>query len=57
MPRPVAFQMASLSKDFGGGGAGGDVGSSDVTVRTYFPETWIWQLSQVGSVKNLVSAK
>ncbi|XP_026066431.1 alpha-2-macroglobulin-like protein 1 [Carassius auratus] len=48
-PGPVAFQMASLSKDIGGEGAGGDVGSSDVTVRTYFPETWIWQLSQVGN--------
>ncbi|KTG04782.1 hypothetical protein cypCar_00047074 [Cyprinus carpio] len=32
----------------GGGDAGGDVGSFDVTVRTYFPETWIWQLAQVG---------
>ncbi|XP_026080573.1 alpha-2-macroglobulin-like protein 1 [Carassius auratus] len=34
----------------GSGGAGGD-GSSpfDITIRTYFPETWIWQLSQVGN--------
>ncbi|XP_026110622.1 alpha-2-macroglobulin-like [Carassius auratus] len=30
--------------------AGGDDRSSiDVTVRTYFPETWIWQLAQVGN--------
>ncbi|KAL0163203.1 hypothetical protein M9458_042599, partial [Cirrhinus mrigala] len=29
--------------------AGGESSSSfDVTIRTYFPETWIWQLAQVG---------
>ncbi|XP_067280946.1 alpha-2-macroglobulin-like protein 1 [Pseudorasbora parva] len=27
----------------------GDTSSFDVTVRTYFPETWIWQLAQVGA--------
>ncbi|XP_017210396.2 pregnancy zone protein isoform X5 [Danio rerio] len=29
---------------------GGDSGSSavDVTIRTFFPETWIWQLANVG---------
>jgi len=32
---------------------GGDTSSSDVTVRTYFPETWIWQLAQVGYVKHI----
>ncbi|XP_067293407.1 alpha-2-macroglobulin-like protein 1 [Pseudorasbora parva] len=29
--------------------AGGDASSSDVTIRTYFPETWFWQLAQVGA--------
>ncbi|XP_056097146.1 alpha-2-macroglobulin-P-like [Rhinichthys klamathensis goyatoka] len=29
--------------------AGGDTSSFDVTVRTYFPETWFWQLAQVGA--------
>ncbi|CAM4320863.1 unnamed protein product [Leuciscus chuanchicus] len=28
--------------------AEGDTSSFDVTIRTYFPETWIWQLAQVG---------
>ncbi|TRY85172.1 hypothetical protein DNTS_006359 [Danionella cerebrum] len=28
---------------------GGASSSTDVTVRTYFPETWIWQLAQVGT--------
>ncbi|KAG1931636.1 pregnancy zone protein [Pimephales promelas] len=28
--------------------AEGDIFSFDVTVRTYFPETWFWQLAQVG---------
>ncbi|XP_077053726.1 alpha-2-macroglobulin-like protein 1 [Siphateles boraxobius] len=28
--------------------AGGDTSSAEVTVRTYFPETWFWQLAQVG---------
>ncbi|ROI15093.1 Alpha-2-macroglobulin [Anabarilius grahami] len=28
--------------------AGGETSSFEVTVRTYFPETWIWQLAQVG---------
>ncbi|ROI16514.1 Alpha-2-macroglobulin [Anabarilius grahami] len=27
----------------------GDSSSVEVTVRTYFPETWIWQLSEVGA--------
>ncbi|CAM4547116.1 unnamed protein product [Leuciscus chuanchicus] len=31
------------------GSAGGDTSSFDVTVRTYFPETWFWQLAQVGA--------
>ncbi|XP_016386639.1 alpha-2-macroglobulin-like isoform X2 [Sinocyclocheilus rhinocerous] len=26
----------------------GDSSSFDMTIRTYFPETWIWQLTQVG---------
>ncbi|XP_056304777.1 LOW QUALITY PROTEIN: alpha-2-macroglobulin-like protein 1 [Danio aesculapii] len=34
---PVPLAMA---------GAGGS--SADVTIRTYFPETWIWQLALVG---------
>jgi len=28
-----------------------------VTVRSYFPETWLWQLVQVGLVKHLVPSK
>uniref|UniRef100_A0A9J8CVP7 Alpha-2-macroglobulin-like n=1 Tax=Cyprinus carpio carpio TaxID=630221 RepID=A0A9J8CVP7_CYPCA len=48
---PFVFEMAAapVGVAFGGGDAGGDVGSFDVTVRTYFPETWIWQLAQVGN--------
>ncbi|ROL53126.1 Alpha-2-macroglobulin-like protein 1 [Anabarilius grahami] len=30
-------------------GSAGDEGTLKVTVRTYFPETWIWQLVQVGA--------
>ncbi|XP_016105537.1 alpha-2-macroglobulin-like isoform X2 [Sinocyclocheilus grahami] len=44
---PEAFAVAAAPV---GEGAGGDGSSSfDVTVRTYFPETWIWQLAQVGN--------
>ncbi|CAM4320983.1 unnamed protein product [Leuciscus chuanchicus] len=40
-PDAVAFQAA--------GSSGGDASSFEVTVRTYFPETWLWQLAQVGN--------
>ncbi|ROJ08811.1 Pregnancy zone protein [Anabarilius grahami] len=30
-------------------GSDGDKHSVEVTVRSYFPETWIWQLAQVGA--------
>ncbi|XP_051744963.1 alpha-2-macroglobulin-like [Ctenopharyngodon idella] len=47
--RPVAFAMAEMAPAAVGESAGGDQSSSfDVTVRTDFPETWIWQLTQVG---------
>lgn len=39
---PVAFARGESSSSF------------DVTIRTYFPETWIWQLAQVGLVKHLL---
>ncbi|XP_052429368.1 alpha-2-macroglobulin [Carassius gibelio] len=43
-------QGSGLGSGTEGGGAGGDGSSSfDVTIRTYFPETWIWQLAQVGN--------
>ncbi|XDV11099.1 hypothetical protein PO909_000127 [Leuciscus waleckii] len=29
--------------------AGPDTSSFEVTVRTYFPETWLWQLARVGN--------
>lgn len=45
---PVAFAMAAAPLAEGAGVES----SSDVTVRTYFPETWIWQLAQVGLVKH-----
>lgn len=35
------------------GGESSSSSSFDVTVRTYFPETWIWQLAQVGLVKHV----
>ncbi|KAF4116471.1 alpha-2-macroglobulin-like [Onychostoma macrolepis] len=42
-----AFAMAAAPM---AASAGGESSSSfDVTVRTYFPETWIWQLAQVGA--------
>uniref|UniRef100_A0A672NJ38 Alpha-2-macroglobulin-like protein 1 n=1 Tax=Sinocyclocheilus grahami TaxID=75366 RepID=A0A672NJ38_SINGR len=43
---------AGSGMDAGSGGGGGGDGSSssfEVTVRTYFPETWLWQLAQVGN--------
>ncbi|KAK2917021.1 hypothetical protein Q8A67_001395 [Cirrhinus molitorella] len=43
---PVAFAMAAAPEAESAGG--GSSPSFDVTVRTYFPETWIWQLAQVG---------
>ncbi len=49
---PVAFAMAAAPMVES---AGGESSSSfDVTIRTYFPETWIWQLAQVGLVKHLL---
>ncbi|KAL1279110.1 hypothetical protein QQF64_025783 [Cirrhinus molitorella] len=44
MRGPVAFAMAAPEAV----SAGGEGSAFDVTVRTYFPETWIWQLAQVG---------
>lgn len=32
---------------FGGGGGGGG-GSVIVTVRTFFPETWLWDMFETG---------
>ncbi len=46
---PVAFAMAAAPL---AEGAGVESSSFDVTIRTYFPETWIWQLAQVGLVKH-----
>ncbi|KAL1279111.1 hypothetical protein QQF64_025784 [Cirrhinus molitorella] len=43
---PVAFAMAAAPEAESTGGESSP--SFDVTVRTYFPETWIWQLAQVG---------
>nr|XP_009297326.1 pregnancy zone protein [Danio rerio] len=37
---PVPVELGELVR--------GDSGSSAVTIRTYFPETWIWQLVTVG---------
>ncbi|RXN08318.1 alpha-2-macroglobulin-like isoform X2 [Labeo rohita] len=46
---PVAFAMAEMAPAAVAESAGVESSSSfDVTVRTYFPETWIWQLAQVG---------
>lgn len=51
---PVAFAMAEMAPAAVGESAGGDQSSSfDVTIRTDFPETWIWQLTQVGLVKGV----
>ncbi|XP_039543528.1 alpha-2-macroglobulin-like protein 1 [Pimephales promelas] len=43
-----AFQEPELPPDQIVESAGRDASFFDVTVRTYFPETWIWQLAQVG---------
>lgn len=43
-PEAMAMAAAPVEK------SEGDPSSFDVTVRTYFPETWIWQLAQVGLV-------
>ncbi len=49
-PVPFAMAAAPMAES-----AGGESSSSfDVTIRTYFPETWIWQLAQVGLVKHLL---
>ncbi|KAK7175524.1 hypothetical protein R3I93_002440 [Phoxinus phoxinus] len=45
---PVAMAMAGMAPP-AAESAGGDASSFDVTIRTYFPETWIWQLAQVGA--------
>ncbi len=46
---PVYMMMSSrVGADF-------DTSSRDspaVTIRTVFPETWIWELAEVGSVKH-----
>ncbi|KAL1246514.1 hypothetical protein QQF64_034648 [Cirrhinus molitorella] len=46
--RPVAFAMAEMAPVAVAESGGESSSSFDVTVRTYFPETWIWQLAQVG---------
>ncbi|XP_077058467.1 alpha-2-macroglobulin-like [Siphateles boraxobius] len=46
--QPVAMAMAEMAPP-SAESAGGYTSSFDVTVRTYFPETWIWQLAQVGA--------
>lgn len=49
IPQRFAVQA---SQDDGFGGAAGPVGPEPVieTVRTFFPETWIWELVDVGYV-------
>ncbi|XP_073677958.1 alpha-2-macroglobulin-like [Garra rufa] len=46
--RPAPLMMAAMAPVEGAESGGDSSSSFDVTVRTYFPETWIWQLSQVG---------
>ncbi len=36
------------------GGESSSSSSFDVTVRTYYPDTWLWQLAQVGLVKHVL---
>ncbi|XP_077086661.1 alpha-2-macroglobulin-like [Siphateles boraxobius] len=62
VPQCLKYKGLSFYRNFHGGNflakalaspvaqsAGGDTSSFDVTVRTYFPETWFWQLAQVGA--------
>lgn len=49
-PVPMSVSVMSSLAD-------GDFGTSSrdspaVTIRTVFPETWIWELAEVGSVKH-----
>ncbi|KAG1966972.1 pregnancy zone protein [Pimephales promelas] len=45
--QPVDMAIIGMAPEVAS--VGGDTSSSDVTVRTYFPETWIWHLAQVGA--------
>uniref|UniRef100_A0A8C1TZQ2 Alpha-2-macroglobulin-like n=1 Tax=Cyprinus carpio TaxID=7962 RepID=A0A8C1TZQ2_CYPCA len=46
--RPVAFLKPEVALAAVAGSGDKSSSSFVVTIRTYFPETWIWQLAQVG---------
>ncbi|CAM4713493.1 unnamed protein product [Leuciscus chuanchicus] len=51
-PRPFelrAFAPSALESSASAAGGSESSSTNDVTVRVYFPETWIWQLAQVGN--------
>lgn len=50
---PVAFLKPEVALAAVAGSGDKSSPSFVVTIRTYFPETWIWQLAQVGLVKHL----
>ncbi|XP_067293425.1 alpha-2-macroglobulin-like protein 1 [Pseudorasbora parva] len=45
---PERYEVRSMAASLQGG-EGWSSSTSDVTIRTYFPETWIWQLTKVGA--------
>ncbi|CAM4713487.1 unnamed protein product [Leuciscus chuanchicus] len=45
---PAALESPALQSSPASAAGGSESSSNDVTVRVYFPETWIWQLAQVG---------
>ncbi|TRY74304.1 hypothetical protein DNTS_002941, partial [Danionella cerebrum] len=49
MYRTSPVDVPMFSSIAGGESPNGGSSSNDVTVRTYFPETWLWQLAQVGA--------
>ncbi|XP_016353787.1 alpha-2-macroglobulin-like [Sinocyclocheilus anshuiensis] len=46
--QPFAVDAMAAAPVAESGGESSSSSSFDLTVRTYFPETWIWQLAQVG---------
>lgn len=48
LPVAEAGQDSDDGDGDGGGGASPPAGSVIVTVRTFFPETWLWDMFETG---------
>ncbi|ROL50863.1 Alpha-2-macroglobulin-like protein 1 [Anabarilius grahami] len=49
VPQCLMYRGLNYYRNFRDGKSEVDSSPFDVTVRSYFPETWIWQLSEVGA--------